>query len=168
MRGSKYRVLTEKMLVFWSLIAWEVFAHTRWPIMRGSNFNWENFDVLDGWSFMGGSNYRTWLAKFWMFWTTDRFDYCMAAFRDISLLPKSNLDNWAGLFEAGIKSKFSLILFAYNLMTGYSKRIDNNYSPKWRWPVVAFTEAVKRRVKYHHWLLTLRWIIVLVCTKTVR
>lgn len=75
MRGSKYRVLTEKMLVFWSLIAWEVFAHTRWPIMRGSNFNWENFDVLDGWSFMGGSNYRTWLAKFWMFWTTDRFDY---------------------------------------------------------------------------------------------
>ena len=58
MRGSKYRVLTEKMLVFWSLIAWEVFAHTRWPIMRGSNFNRENFDVLDGWSFMGGSNYR--------------------------------------------------------------------------------------------------------------
>ena len=59
MRGSKYRVLTEKMQVFWSLIAWEVFAHTRWPIMRGSDFNWENFDVLDGWSFMGGSNYRT-------------------------------------------------------------------------------------------------------------
>lgn len=59
MRGSKYRVLTEKMLVFWSLIAWEVFAHTRWPIMRGSNFNWENFDVLDGWSFMGGFHYRT-------------------------------------------------------------------------------------------------------------
>ena len=67
MRGSKYRVLAEKMLVFWSLIAWEVFAHTRWPIMRGSNFNWENFDVLDGWSFIGGSNYRTWLAKFWCF-----------------------------------------------------------------------------------------------------
>lgn len=58
MRGSKYRVLTEKMLVFWSLIAMEVFAHTRWPIMRGSNFSWENFDVLDGWSFMGGSKYR--------------------------------------------------------------------------------------------------------------
>ena len=33
-------------------------------------------------------------------------------------------------FDAGIKSKFSLILFAYNLMTGYSKRIDNNYSPE--------------------------------------
>ena len=59
MRGSKYRVLTEKMLVFWSLIAWEVFAHTRWPIMRDSNFNWENFYVLDGRSFMGGSNYKT-------------------------------------------------------------------------------------------------------------
>ena len=28
------------------------------------------------------------------------------------------------------------------------KIINNNYSPKWRWLVVIFTEAAKRRGKY--------------------
>ena len=50
------------------------------------------------------------------------------------------IDTWAGLFEAGsrqpsvsvtfelryesLKSRFSLILFAYNLMIGYSKKLE--------------------------------------------
>lgn len=72
MRGSKYRVLTEKMLESWSLVAWEVFAHARRPFMRGSNFNWENFDVSDGWPFMGGYNL---IGKILMFWTTGRLDH---------------------------------------------------------------------------------------------
>ena len=40
--------------------------------------------------------------------------------------PSHHLYSWAGLFEAGLrdlKKQFSLILFAYNFMTGYSKKI---------------------------------------------
>ena len=53
------------------------------------------------------------------------------------------ITTWAGLFEVGLrlptvsakfglgyeglKSKFSLILFAYNLMIGYSKKNRENY-----------------------------------------
>ena len=57
------------------------------------------------------------------------------------------IDTWAGLFEAGsrqpsvsvkfelryesLKSRFSLILFAYNLMIGYPKKNrERNFSEK--------------------------------------
>lgn len=35
MRGSKYRVLTEKMLVFWSLIAYKVANYERFQLQLG-------------------------------------------------------------------------------------------------------------------------------------
>ena len=43
-----------------------------------------------------------------------------------------------------------------------------NYSPKRRWLVVLFTESAQRRGQYPPPLATLRWMIVLVYTKTVR
>ena len=67
--------------------------------------------------------------------------------------------SWAVLFEAGLRSprasgkselryeslknKFSLILFAYNLMIGYSKKNGENYAREsFRWKEIAGEQAL--------------------------